>query len=434
MDTHVYSLIENDFTPYSPALTLHDDKDKDTHLGTSHGSVDEESLLCVMTYADDSDGYDRIRLLIQDLPRYPVEALEEFYWTSSNVSSISTDFSKRFTEDDVKRSMSSVEYDLRRHALWSSLHSKLITTMSIERSDHINVLSTDGKDKKRTLLNNRGPSLRAGVQDGMNRVNRVIADADKLKDYRSQLTSTLTTAGTTPDENGFEEKGRMLSTTTRSTLDVCSFTSLLDDVKYEQDKILFSLTQYSDRTRFPDRELARSCMALLVAQLSRSPVVSLNMEKDGILTTANTVSDTPSSTSTTRGHSVYLPTKSASDVFKMSLQSRPGLYNMRSRSIMESKTISDSLDSMPYTKMGVRGNGQVVGVADTGIDQVSMLYPYLVVALTMMIMVMMSILIKPPLHVPNHILMSFSLRLYELTIYYFYILFSSSEPLHVQRQ
>ena len=118
----------------------------------------------------------------------------------------------------------------------------------------------------------------------------------------------------------------------------------------------------------------------------------------------------------------------------MSLQSRPGLYNMRSRSIMESKTISDSLDSMPYTKMGVRGNGQVVGVADTGIDQVSMLYPYLVVALTMMIMVMMSILIKPPLHVPNHTLMSFSLRLYELTIYYFYILFSSAEPLHVQRQ
>ena len=388
MNTHVYLLIENDFTPYSPALTLNDDKDKDAHLGTSHGSVDEESLLCVMTYADDSDGYDRIRLLIQDLPRYPVEALEEFYWTSSNVSSISTDFSKRFTEDDVKRSMSSVEYDLRRHALWSSLHSKLITTMSIERSDHINVLSTDGKDKKRTLLNNRGPSLRAGVQDGM---NRVIADADKLKDYRSQLTSTLTTAGTTPDENGFEEKGRMLSTTTRSTLDVCSFTSLLNDAKYEQDKILFSLTQYSDRTRFPDRELARSCMALLVAQLSRSPVVSLNMEKDGILTTANTVSDTPSSTSTTRGHSVYLPAKSASDVFKMSLQSRPGLYNMRSRSIMESKTISDSLDSMPYTKMGVRGNGQVVGVADTGIDQVSMLYPYLVVALTMMIMVMMSI-------------------------------------------
>ena len=154
MDTHVYSLIENDFTPYTPALILHDDKDKDTHLGTSHGSVDEESVLCVMTYADDSDGYDRIRLLIQDLPRYPVEALEEFYWTSSNVSSISTDFSKRFTEDDVKRSMSSVEYDLRRHALWSSLHSKLIATMSIERSDHINVLSTDGKDKKRTLLNN----------------------------------------------------------------------------------------------------------------------------------------------------------------------------------------------------------------------------------------------------------------------------------------
>ena len=93
MDTYVYSLIENDFTPYSPALTLHDDKDKETHLGTSHGSVDEESLLCVMTYADDSDGYDRIRLLIQDLPRYPVEALEEFYWTSSNVSSTSTDFS-----------------------------------------------------------------------------------------------------------------------------------------------------------------------------------------------------------------------------------------------------------------------------------------------------------------------------------------------------
>ena len=435
MDTHVYSLIENDFTPYSPALTLNDDKDKDAHLGTSHGSVDEESLLCVMTYADDSDGYDRIRLLIQDLPRYPVEALEEFYWTSSNVSSISTDFAKRFTEgNDVKRSMSSVEYDLRRHALWSSLHSKLITTMSIERSDHINVLSTDGKDKKRTLLNNRGPSLRAGVRDGMNGVHRVIADADKLKEYRSQLTSTLTTAGTTEDEDGFEEKGRMLSTTTRSTLDVCSFTSLLNDVKYEQDKIFLSMTQYSDRTRFHDRELARSCMALLVAQLSRSPVVSLNMEKDGILTTANTVSDTPSSTSTTRGHSVYLPTKSASDVFKLSLQSRPGLYNMRSRSIMESKTISDSLDSMPYTKMGVRGNGQVVGVADTGIDQVSMLYPSLVVVLTMMIMVMMSILTKPPLHVPNHTLMSFSLRLYELTIHYFYIFFSSSEPLHVQRQ
>ena len=249
---------------------------------------------------------------------------------------------------------------------------------------------------------------------------------DWMKSSRSALASN--------DEDGFEEKGRMLSTTTRSILDVCSFTCLLDDVKYEQDKIFLSLTQYSDRTRFHDRELARSCMALLVAQLSRSPVVSLNMEKDGILTTANTVSDTPSSTSTTRGHSVYLPTKSASDVFKLSLQSRPGLYNMRSRSIMESKTISDSLDSMPYTKMGVRGNGQVVGVADTGIDQVSMLYPYLVVALTMMIMVMMSILIKPPLHVPNHMLMSFSLRLYELTIYYFYILFSSSEPLHVQRQ
>ena len=47
---------------------------------------------------------------------------------------------------------------------------------------------------------------------------------------------------------------------------------------------------------------------------------------------------------------------------------RPALFNYRSRSIQQSSTVGKSLSNAPYTNAGLRGDGQIVAVADTGVN------------------------------------------------------------------
>lgn len=53
----------------------------------------------------------------------------------------------------------------------------------------------------------------------------------------------------------------------------------------------------------------------------------------------------------------------------------PQLLNFHARSITQSATVSNKLANQPYTAAGLRGDGQIVTVADTGID-VSSCYFY----------------------------------------------------------
>jgi hypothetical protein len=52
----------------------------------------------------------------------------------------------------------------------------------------------------------------------------------------------------------------------------------------------------------------------------------------------------------------------------IALQQRAQLLNFRARSIPQSATASNQLSSQPYTKAGMLGDGQIVTIADTGID------------------------------------------------------------------
>ena len=50
---------------------------------------------------------------------------------------------------------------------------------------------------------------------------------------------------------------------------------------------------------------------------------------------------------------------------------RPALLNYRSRSIQQSATVGVDLSYSPYTAAGLMGTGQLVSVADTGVDELS---------------------------------------------------------------
>lgn len=56
-----------------------------------------------------------------------------------------------------------------------------------------------------------------------------------------------------------------------------------------------------------------------------------------------------------------------SEIYKFQLH-RAQLLNFRARSIPQSATASNQLSSQPYTKAGMLGDGQIVTIADTGID------------------------------------------------------------------
>lgn len=55
-------------------------------------------------------------------------------------------------------------------------------------------------------------------------------------------------------------------------------------------------------------------------------------------------------------------------VFNLALVKRPHLMNFRARSIMQSKLVGSQSSMMSYTLSGLRGDGQIVSVADTGLD------------------------------------------------------------------
>jgi hypothetical protein len=50
---------------------------------------------------------------------------------------------------------------------------------------------------------------------------------------------------------------------------------------------------------------------------------------------------------------------------------RPELLNYRARSIPQSGKVGSDYSYMPYTAAGLRGDGQVVAIADTGLDSMS---------------------------------------------------------------
>ena len=57
--------------------------------------------------------------------------------------------------------------------------------------------------------------------------------------------------------------------------------------------------------------------------------------------------------------------------FHMSLSNRPELLNYRSRSIEQSSSPGTASQNNPYSANGLLGTGQVVGIADTGVDSKS---------------------------------------------------------------
>lgn len=48
--------------------------------------------------------------------------------------------------------------------------------------------------------------------------------------------------------------------------------------------------------------------------------------------------------------------------------SSPVILNYRARSITQSSSVSSKLANQPYTSAGLRGDGQIVTIADTGLD------------------------------------------------------------------
>lgn len=56
------------------------------------------------------------------------------------------------------------------------------------------------------------------------------------------------------------------------------------------------------------------------------------------------------------------------NVWHIDFSRRPELFNYRARSIINSGTVGMTLTSSPYTSANLRGYGQVVSVADTGVD------------------------------------------------------------------
>ena len=118
--------------------------------------------------------------------------------------------------------------------------------------------------------------------------------------------------------------------------DPCQFERMIDDMHVYGDKVTFPMDYLQ---AYQDERLAASCLAFLSSRLAMPTLVE-------------------------SGHK-------GSDVFHISLEYGPRLYNNRARSIPQSRTSATSMSSMPYTVAGIRGKGQVVGVADTGIDRSS---------------------------------------------------------------
>lgn len=50
------------------------------------------------------------------------------------------------------------------------------------------------------------------------------------------------------------------------------------------------------------------------------------------------------------------------------IEERPILLNYRARSIPQSGKVGSDMGTQPYTQAGLRGDKQVIGVADTGVD------------------------------------------------------------------
>jgi hypothetical protein len=50
---------------------------------------------------------------------------------------------------------------------------------------------------------------------------------------------------------------------------------------------------------------------------------------------------------------------------------RPELLNYRARSIQQVAKVGSSATYAPYTAAGLRGDGEIVTIADTGVDQYS---------------------------------------------------------------
>jgi hypothetical protein len=50
---------------------------------------------------------------------------------------------------------------------------------------------------------------------------------------------------------------------------------------------------------------------------------------------------------------------------------RPEIFNFRARSITQTSTVGSDNYFVPYTRMGLQGQGEIVAVGDTGADQQS---------------------------------------------------------------
>jgi subtilisin family serine protease len=59
------------------------------------------------------------------------------------------------------------------------------------------------------------------------------------------------------------------------------------------------------------------------------------------------------------------------DILHVFIMARPDVLNYRARSIIQSSTVGSTIGFSPYSDAGLNGQGQTVGVADTGLDMTS---------------------------------------------------------------
>lgn len=109
--------------------------------------------------------------------------------------------------------------------------------------------------------------------------------------------------------------------------DVCKLATLWKYVEYDAGVLKFHLNKYFASLKQSD---IVSCLSLLIAHLSLLYFVN-----------------------------------------HLALQRSPELLNFRARSIPQTAQVGSDLLNMPYTAAGLMGDGQVVAIADTGVDSFS---------------------------------------------------------------
>jgi hypothetical protein len=107
----------------------------------------------------------------------------------------------------------------------------------------------------------------------------------------------------------------------------CGFSALNSWTEYDMGSLKLNLSPYLERI---DVKMRVPCIALLTAKLANFPFVH-----------------------------------------HLALQRSPELFNFRARSITQTAQVGSDMSMAPYTAAGLLGDGQVISIADTGVDSFS---------------------------------------------------------------